>query len=257
MTLCIITPDTYKPHLYTAGTCIATDIKVLQVPTAQEFQYDVQSTATYLLPYVALCSYVITGGDAFWNAVLSYMAMSLNAPMVSGVTAITESGWHRRTYGGAVISTVETQGDIAQGDIICASINVHSFDAYVGNIPTICLDIPDTVGKNTLNIVPVFRSKTLATAKKVIVVGGAVTNAQDVDTIGTIAHYIGADIGATTPVISAGLLPPHTLVGSSGTHISPDIYIGIGVSGAAHHICGIQRAKKNYRHQCGCECPLV
>ncbi len=238
MTICIITTGAYTQQLYTAAKQMGDDIQVIHMPSAIDVHYDIQKTAAYILPYVRSYAFVLAADDSFCAAVVSYMAVKLHAPMISRITGVTALGFKRRQYGGAVISTVNTDADT-----VCATVDVRAFDGYTGDIPVTPIPAPEFTGENTKDIQAVPVSQSLATAKKVIVVGAAVTTPQDIDTIGTIAHYIGADIGATTPVVTAGLLPPHTLVGARGVSISPDIYIGIGVSGAVHHLVGIRGAK--------------
>lgn len=50
-------------------------------------------------------------------------------------------------------------------------------------------------------------------------------------------------LAATRRVTDTGLLPRQVQVGLTGRAIAPDIYIGLGVRGAAYHMVGIRNAK--------------
>ena len=81
----------------------------------------------------------------------------------------------------------------------------------------------------------------LGDAKIVISIGrGAQKN---VDDINKLADLIGAAVGATRPVIDAGVLPYNLQVGQTGRKVNPDLYIALGISGSILHISGMVESK--------------
>jgi len=56
------------------------------------------------------------------------------------------------------------------------------------------------------------------------------------------ASTINADISTTRKAVDNDILPYSLQVGLTGKTVSPPVYIAIGVSGAVHHIVGMQRA---------------
>ena len=56
------------------------------------------------------------------------------------------------------------------------------------------------------------------------------------------ANSIGADIAASRKMVDNDLLSYDIQVGLTGKTVSPPIYIAIGISGAVHHIVGMERA---------------
>lgn len=57
-----------------------------------------------------------------------------------------------------------------------------------------------------------------------------------------IAEKMGAEIAATRKMVDNGILPYDRQIGLTGKVVSPPVYIAIGVSGAVHHIVGMDRA---------------
>lgn len=58
-----------------------------------------------------------------------------------------------------------------------------------------------------------------------------------------IAAVLQGAAGCTRPVVDMGWGPDeYDMIGTSGRTIRPKVYVGFGISGAAHHLCGIRDA---------------
>jgi len=56
-----------------------------------------------------------------------------------------------------------------------------------------------------------------------------------------LAAIFGGAAACTRPVVDEGWAPgEHVMVGTSGKSIRPKAYVGFGISGATHHICGMK-----------------
>lgn len=62
------------------------------------------------------------------------------------------------------------------------------------------------------------------------------------ENIKAFAEKIGADMATTRKVVDNNILPYNLQVGLTGKTVSPPVYIAIGISGAVHHIVGMQQA---------------
>ncbi|MGD9560112.1 MAG: electron transfer flavoprotein subunit alpha/FixB family protein [Oscillospiraceae bacterium] len=61
------------------------------------------------------------------------------------------------------------------------------------------------------------------------------------DQMTTLAAKMNGAAGATRPAIDEGWAPgEHVMIGTSGKSIRPKVYIGFGISGATHHVCGMK-----------------
>ena len=57
-----------------------------------------------------------------------------------------------------------------------------------------------------------------------------------------LAERLHAELGATRKAVDNDLLPYSHQIGLTGKTVAPRVYIAVGVSGAVHHIVGMQNA---------------
>lgn len=84
---------------------------------------------------------------------------------------------------------------------------------------------------------------TLKDAKIVVAGGRGLGSAENWRYVEELAEALDAAVGATRAVTDAGWVPAALQVGLTGTTITPDLYVTIGISGAVQHIAGITGAR--------------
>jgi electron transfer flavoprotein alpha subunit len=80
----------------------------------------------------------------------------------------------------------------------------------------------------------------LTKASIIVAVGRGVGGADKMAPIENLARALGAEIGASRPVIDNGWLPRDRQIGSSGQTVAPKLYIAAGISGAIQHLVGMK-----------------
>jgi electron transfer flavoprotein alpha subunit len=82
----------------------------------------------------------------------------------------------------------------------------------------------------------------LAAAELIVCVGRGIGGAENVEIAEELAEAMGAELGASRPVIDSGWVPKVRQIGKSGAKVAPKLYLGLGVSGAPEHVEGMQGA---------------
>ena len=84
----------------------------------------------------------------------------------------------------------------------------------------------------------------LAEAKVIVSGGRGVGSKEGFTIIEELAGLLGAAVGCSRAVTSAGWRPHTDQVGQTGTKVAPEVYIACGISGATQHMAGLKGAKR-------------
>ncbi len=88
----------------------------------------------------------------------------------------------------------------------------------------------------------VTTGKKLEEAEAVVCAGRGVSNAAW-EHLQELAECLDAGIGYTRSFADTGLVPDETnMIGTSGKSVKPKVFLGFGISGAAHHVCGMNKS---------------
>jgi electron transfer flavoprotein alpha subunit len=97
----------------------------------------------------------------------------------------------------------------------------------------------------------------LPEARLVVSGGRGVGSAEQFDTIEGLAEQLGAAIGVSRAVTSAGWRPHSEQVGQTGVRITPELYIACGISGASQHMVGCLGAKRILAINTDADAPIM
>jgi electron transfer flavoprotein alpha subunit len=83
----------------------------------------------------------------------------------------------------------------------------------------------------------------LTKAERIVCVGRGIGGAENIPVAEELAEALDAELGASRPVIDSGWLSKVRQVGKSGAHVTPKLYLSLGVSGAPEHVEGMLGAE--------------
>ncbi|NQV21657.1 MAG: electron transfer flavoprotein subunit alpha/FixB family protein [Rhodospirillales bacterium] len=110
--------------------------------------------------------------------------------------------------------------------------------------------IPDTAGdtapfrldfEETQSIAPADLD--VREARIVVGVGRGVGNDENLSMVKKFAERLGATVGGSRVAVEMGLIPLDRQIGLSGKRLQADVYVACGISGASHHLSGLQDVK--------------
>ncbi|HET9226247.1 MAG TPA: electron transfer flavoprotein subunit alpha/FixB family protein [Thermoanaerobaculia bacterium] len=173
------------------------------------------------------------------------LAQAVNAGLITDATGF-ETGdgliWKRPVLGGKLQARVKVNGE----GTVFVSVQAGAFpaDAVVkgGEAEVKPLEVSEIKpDREVLGYEEVGGDQVdLTKADVIVAVGRGVGGADKMNVIHDLARALGAEIGASRPVIDNGWLPRDRQIGSSGQTVAPKLYLAAGISGAIQHLVGMK-----------------
>lgn len=82
----------------------------------------------------------------------------------------------------------------------------------------------------------------LTRADVILSIGRGVGSQENVAVFADVAARLGVALGASRPIVDAGWLSAAHQVGQTGSTVKPRLYVAFGISGALHHLAGMQNS---------------
>ncbi len=185
---------------------------------------------------------VVAAADPSGRVLLGAASAQLHARLVPGVVSLAADGdrllVQRAAVGGATIETLATDGPVA---VIYAGDDV-SLPARPP-APVRRLDLAP-VAIRVVGSEPLAVATGLDDAERVVSFGRGVRAKDDVALVRSLADALDAELACSMPIADdLGWLEKSRYVGRSGNHITPALYLAVGIAGAAQHMEGVRGAK--------------
>jgi electron transfer flavoprotein alpha subunit len=241
-----------------AAALIAGVARVLTADAAAYRDHDAAALAALLQRLAPSYTHIAASSSAVGRDVVPRLAAKLDLMPVTDVIAVLgPQSFERPIYAGNALETVTS----AQAQQLL-TVRASAFRPATGGneAPIEPVDAESGVAA-AARFVAAARTEgdrpDLASAQIVVGGGVALGSAENFHLVEQLAAALGAAVGATRAAVDAGYAPNDWQVGQTGKIIAPDLYIGIGISGALQHLAGIQGAKKIVAINSDPEAPLV
>lgn len=207
--------------------------------------------------YLSVLAPALDGADVGWVVLphtyqtVDYaprLAERLGAAVVPEVVGMEpgEAGpvWKRPILNGKLQARVRVRGD--RRAVVSVQSGAWSAEALVAGTSAVSAlghgEIePD---REILGVEEVSGEQVdLSSASIIVAVGRGIGGADKMGPIEELAREMGAEIGASRPVIDNDWLPRDRQIGSSGQTVAPKLYLALGISGAIQHLVGMKGAQ--------------
>ena len=192
---------------------------------------------------------VLAGATSTGRTLMPFVAIRAHAGLTADCTELDiepETGnllQTRPAIGGNILATIKTPEHRPQ----MATVRPHSTrpapreEGRTGEVIRMKAE-PGWLASRMRHVefVPNEETHSLQDAERVVCTGRGIKKAENLGLISALAEQLDAAVGATRDVVDRGWLSYPHQVGLSGKTITPNLYVGVGLSGSIQHLAGMQ-----------------
>ena len=191
---------------------------------------------------------IVFGHTALGKDLSPKIASKLSSGLISDVTSIEgeddDAVFIRPIYSGKAFEKVKSKEGLLFVTIRPNNVSTLEKDeSRTGDVSSVEVDVKDL---RTI-IAEVVRKSTegvdMSEAKVVVAGGRGVRSAEGFEPLQELANLLGGAIGASRGACDADYCDYSLQIGQTGKVITPDLYIGVGISGAIQHMAGMSNSK--------------
>ncbi|WP_017178772.1 FAD-binding protein [Actinomyces timonensis] len=182
---------------------------------------------------------ILAADRAAERVIAGAVAARLDAPVLTGVTSISDGAVTRARYGGLTLETVRSSRPIviiAPGGSPVAGEPVAPEAASTEESP-----YPASI---TAQSGAEAAQADLSTAKTIVAGGRGFKAKEELGLLEDVAAALGAETACSRPLAeTVDWMPKSRCIGVSGQKVHPDLYIAVGISGQMQHMAGARDSK--------------
>jgi electron transfer flavoprotein alpha subunit len=192
---------------------------------------------------------VLLGNDTYSQELAPRLAYRLNGSAAGDGVEVRVEGEalrvSRQVYGGKAQAVLELKRTPAVVWLRARSFAPAAPRAEAGEVTRAALDIQADTRTRIIERKREEGGESRLEEARVIVSGGrGIGGPEPFETeLKPLAELLGAQMAASRAACDAGWVPPTWQVGQTGKKVTPELYLGIAITGASQHMAGISEAK--------------
>jgi len=194
---------------------------------------------------------VLYPADPFLTDVVARAAIRVGGGVITDAVDLELSGDRlvatKAIFGGDMISRCQVRGDRVQFIGVKANaFAAEECDGAPAQVVPLDVVLPDRARRAAIIEVvehPAAGRPEMAEASIICVGGRGLGEESGFRLIEALADALGAAVGASRAATDAGWYPHQHQIGQTGKTVSPQLYLGAGISGAIQHRAGMQTAQ--------------
>lgn len=191
---------------------------------------------------------ILSGATATGLEFMPRLAMRCGSSYASYCTDIWWHGWNmavrRPVFGGKVYEEIALLKKPVILTVRPVAFSIPNDLAIPGKIDTVNIQLPENIGPIMVERkVTASGEKDVSEAARVVAGGRGMGSFENFKLLEELAQILDGAVGASRSVVDSGWRSHGEQVGKSGKTISPELYIACGISGAIHHVLGMNTSK--------------
>lgn len=219
--------------------------RVRCLSAAHYHEQSIENLAMAVAQIAGRYQHVIVAATPFGKSLAPRLAAMLDVAPVSDVCEIlAPDRFVRPIYAGNVLATV-----VCREPVVVLTIRPTAFAAARGGLGHSLIDEapggPDMGVSRLLSRTLASGDRPALNAARIVVAGGRGLGSKEnfERLIHPLAEHLGAAIGATRAAVDAGFAPHDWQIGQTGQIVAPELYLAVGISGAAQHLAGMRTSR--------------
>jgi electron transfer flavoprotein alpha subunit len=225
-----------------AGNLAAEKVLYMDHPALAEFASDAYLTALASLIQEQSPRAVLFGHSSIGMDIASGLSAKLGLPMVSSCRNFSDDGkYTSQICGGKIMAEGALPGTTTLVTMVPGGYKAEQGQSTQAPALT-SVPAPSFEGlRVTLKqyIEPDTSDVDITKEKMLVSVGRGIQNKDNIEIANELAAALGCAVSSSRPVVDQGWMPTTRLVGKSGKHVKPKIYLALGISGAPEHVEGM------------------
>lgn len=172
------------------------------------------------------------------------VAALLDVGQISDVIKVESADtFQRPIYAGNAIATVQSLDAVKVLTIRATGFDAAPAEGGSAGIEVLGQVLDAGVSRLVSEEMAVSDRPELTSARVIISGGRGMGDKAHFDMLDKVADKLGAAVGATRAAVDAGFVPNDMQIGQTGKIVAPELYIGVGLSGAIQHLAGMKDSK--------------
>lgn len=191
---------------------------------------------------------VLISADTVGREVAPRLAYRLHAALITEALSLAAEGnaivARRQVYGGRAIATLATTGFPAVISVKPRTLDAPEPQPVRATVEDVALAIDEaSLPARVRQVQRETAAVSLEDAPVVVGGGRGVGGPEGFALLQELAAVLGGAVGASRPPADEGWVPITWQIGQTGKSIRPNLYIAVGISGAAQHVAGVSGAR--------------
>ncbi len=193
-------------------------------------------------------AYLLVGATSDGRDIAGILSVLLGWGVIANASAIQWQGGRPEVevsvLGGKLLTTSAFTGEHGIITVRPASVTAEPLASPGSVVPvTVAPKIALPAVAVTSRVAEESEEVPIEEARVIVCAGRGVGGPEGMDLVQALANVLGGSVGASRAAVDSGWVPYSQQIGQTGKTVKPQLYVGLGVSGAMQHMVGMRTSE--------------